>query len=241
MPPRQSQDHHGGTIQSPVHDKLGLVLTELGELDGARETFLRALALDGQLASAHCNWGVNLLVNGDIEQAITCFKRCIECDPRVGLAWEKLAESGRFRVLEPGLLALLELQVNDTRLSEDQLKPLCFAFGKVLEIQGQHERAFRFFERANTIQRGRFRYDANQHHERIDQIIDVFSEQRIANGLPGANDSESPVFVVGMARSGSSLLGSWPRIRVCMVPASSSFSRSSNFAIVTAKVARMST
>ena len=189
-----------------AQEAYGQVLDELGEGGSARAAFCRALELDPALASAHCHLGVSLLVEGDFPGAIASFKRCIESDPGNGLAWEKLAESARFVPLETKLLDVLETHINDANLSDDQLKPLCFAFGKVLDAQDRHEQAFRYFERGNDIQRRRFRYDAARHQTRIDRIVEVFSAERIAEGLAGANPSDTPVFIVGMARSGTSLL-----------------------------------
>lgn len=189
-----------------TEEAFGRVLHELGESERARAAFDRALELEPERASVHCSRGESFLVEGDMYSAVAHFKRCIECDPVHGLAWEKLAGAAKFIPLGSQVLEALETRANDSSLSDEQRKPLYFAFGTILDSQARHEQAFEYFRRANNIARSRLQYDQSTHEARVNHIIDVFNGERITAGLAGANTSDTPVFVVGMARSGTSLL-----------------------------------
>ena len=157
-------------------------------------------------ASVHCRLGGSLLVDGEIEAALESFKRCIECDPAYGNAWERLADAAKFVPLPRQLLEDLEHRINDSGLSDNQRISLWFAFGTLLDTQVFYDQAFGYFQRANDLSRRRFQYDKSIHEARVNRTMQVFDDKRIAAGLEGANSSETPIFIVGMARSGTSLL-----------------------------------
>ena len=189
-----------------VQESYGQALVELGKGERARAAFARALELDPERASVHYTLGESLLVDGEIDSALESFKRCLHCDPTYGHAWERLADAAKFLPLAPELLEDLENRVNDTHLSDNQRISLWFAFGTLLDSQALGDRAFGYFQRANTLARRRFKYDKSTHEARVDRTIEVFDGKRIAKGFAGANPSDTPVFIVGMARSGTSLL-----------------------------------
>ena len=117
-----------------------------------------------------------------------------------------MADAAKFLPLALEFLEALENRANDTRLSDNQRISLWFAFGTLLDSQALYDRAFGYFQRANNLARRRFKYDKSIHEARVHRTIEVFDGERISKGFGGANPSDTPVFIVGMARSGTSLL-----------------------------------
>jgi tetratricopeptide (TPR) repeat protein len=83
--------------------------------------------------------------------------------------------------------------------------PLLFAAGKALEARGQHERAFAHFAAGNRIHRAGLEYDSAAFSRRMAQL--GAAAARVLSERKGWGDpSPDPIFLVGMARSGSTLL-----------------------------------
>lgn len=80
---------------------------------------------------------------------------------------------------------------------------LHYALGKFHDRQGDHDTAFRHYHAANAM--NNFNFEATAHHERITRLMEHFSPQRLADLPRSGIDSELPVFIVGMPRSGTSL------------------------------------
>jgi hypothetical protein len=82
-----------------------------------------------------------------------------------------------------------------------------FAIGKYYDDVGDFKRAFRSAERANDLQRrGVDPYNAEAHTRMVDDLRRVYTREALADIHAGASDSRRPVFVVGMPRSGTSLI-----------------------------------
>ena len=79
-----------------------------------------------------------------------------------------------------------------------------FAAGPVFERLGEHERAFRLFETANALLTPSF--SAEQHAARVDAVIAGWTPARIAELAAPAEGTPQPVFIVGMPRTGTTLI-----------------------------------
>jgi len=90
-------------------------------------------------------------------------------------------------------------------IAESQLR---FAIGKYWDDLGDHERAFVNFRRANELSEklASNKYDSRARSAFVDSIIRIYDSTRIRQTNNGASDSNRPVFVVGMPRSGTTLV-----------------------------------
>jgi hypothetical protein len=98
--------------------------------------------------------------------------------------------------------------------SPDERRQAHFTLAALLDAAGEHRRAFDELRRANALRRAAF--DAAAHSRYVDALIETFSVERYRS-LPRARDTgELPVFIVGMPRSGTSLveqiLAAHPRV-----------------------------
>jgi tetratricopeptide (TPR) repeat protein len=81
---------------------------------------------------------------------------------------------------------------------------LCFLLGRALERSGRFDESFAAYRQANAAIPAPF--DADGWLELTDQLIEAYSPQRFAQLPRATNDSQLPVFIVGMPRSGSTLI-----------------------------------
>jgi tetratricopeptide (TPR) repeat protein len=196
--------------QNPRHPEplvsLGLTLGMQGRLSETRSCFERALRLRPRDASALCALGWLAKIEGRFEEAERLYRSALESDPSNAFAWASLAQlrrmtsadadwlSGAERTLASGLAPHLESQLR-------------FAMGKYFDDLGQFSRAFDHYRRANELAKMvAAPYDRAARTRFVDETIAAYTRERLAHPAQGASQSEQPVLVIGMMRSGTSLV-----------------------------------
>jgi tetratricopeptide (TPR) repeat protein len=206
-----------------AHNNLGLTLRDLGRFADAERCFREALHLDPAHVPARNNLGHALEAEGRLDEAAAKFREALRLDPhnaRATAALSQLAAAGRHRFSDEEVRAIARRADRDDLPAEDR-HPLHFALGLVFDRAGDHAAAFAHYRRGNELRQEWERrrgaaFDPAAHDRYVDRLIATFSpsyfEQVRAIGL----DTELPVFVVGMMRSGTTLaeqiLASHPRI-----------------------------
>ena len=189
-----------------IHNALGIALGDQGRLDEGRHCFETALALKPDYAQAHNNLGSNLLMSGEMEQARACFDKALELEPDNAPALENLSSISGFGEDEEALLTRLSGLAGLESLPVAHRVSYHFTLGKMYEERGDWDNAFEHYAAGNRIHRKNVDYDRLIHEARVDRLIEVFNEDLISRGLDGASDSNVPIFIVGMPRSGTSLV-----------------------------------
>lgn len=114
------------------------------------------------------------------------------------------AESGLRLGNEPQALSLLEDALGQDNLSPFDRQRLHSSLGMVYDRKGKFDTAFMHFTRANQLKTGTF--DLEEHERYIKSLIQTFTRDFLAHTPRGNSAAEQPVFVVGMPRSGTSLV-----------------------------------
>ncbi|MGB6985984.1 MAG: sulfotransferase [Candidatus Aquilonibacter sp.] len=158
--------------------------------------------------------GVQLRETGRFDEAIACFERAIADDPRDGSAHRYLVEtrdndSDAHRVQ-------MEILVADPRVSGDDRINLHFALGTFYDRRRLTKEAFEHWEAGNRLRRAQLAYDESADYQLMESLRAMFSAT-LMQSMRGCGDpSPQPVFIVGMPRSGTSLveqvLAAHPRV-----------------------------
>lgn len=200
-----------------AHNTLGQVLQALGRLDEALASFERAAALPGLAAeSALANRGVLFMEAGRKDEAQTAFDRAQTAFPNSSQIWFNRADLKTFTPNDPDI-ARMEALLRDNRAQShaDRLS-LHFALGKAYLDCGASDRAFDHLDQGNRMKRATLLYDPGATAEWIRSVAATFTPS-LFQKFQGAGDvSDVPVFVVGIPRSGTTLveqiLASHPQI-----------------------------
>jgi tetratricopeptide (TPR) repeat protein len=185
---------------------LGAVFARLGAEDAAIAAFRAALALDPTFADAACNLGTVLLETGEVVEAARWFERAIELDPGRGRSYLQLVRS-RSMPLDAAQLAALEaLTAPAGGLANPNLIELHFALAKAYEDAERYDDAFRQLAAGNALKRTELAYDPAPELGFITNVQRVIDAPLLTSLRGSGNPSERPVFVFGMARSGSTLV-----------------------------------
>lgn len=190
-------------------------LQELGRRDEADQHLRRASELDPQGA---VSLGYRLQVLGRFDEAEAAFRRAIDSNPRLSRAYAGLVHGRRVTEEDALMLESMRLLVADPTLPPADKVVLHFALGKAHEDLGNYGRAMMHFHEANGTARtiSNMGFDGKYLASVNDGRIASFSREAIAELAKDGSHSDTPLFVIGMIRSGTTLveqaLSSHPQI-----------------------------
>lgn len=199
-----------------AHNNLGAALQALNRHEEALESHRAALALNPDFADGYNNLGTALQVLGRFAEAGDAFEQAVRIAPDRPAYYRNLFYSRRVAADEPTLAGLELLARDPEGLPWDQQIDLHFAVGKAYADLEQHERAFHHLATANALRRREVVYDEGNMLRYFERLRKAFGPERMRTGGGCGDPSEVPIFILGMPRSGTSLveqiLASHPRV-----------------------------
>jgi tetratricopeptide (TPR) repeat protein len=188
--------------------RLGQGLRELGQFEAATGAYRRAIALKPGGADGWVSLGVVLQELGQGADAAQAIDQALAVDPRSAAAWSVRGDLKTFTAGDPDfdtLLGLLTDADSQGAPLEDRLN-LEFTLGKAYMDLGDADRAFRRLDAGNRLRRATLDYDVQEDAAQFAQIVRSLDAARL-NALAGGGDpSDRPVFIIGMPRSGTTLV-----------------------------------
>lgn len=183
---------------------LHVALTEAGDLDGAR-TGLDKLCRDrpGWIEPAVALSVIHERL-GDMDRAWELLEPATKTNPVPVDAALVLADLAPKLDRMSQAIGLLQEVVRLDSTDDDQRMLCHFALGRLRDRQDDCERAFDHFSQANRLKRKRF--DPGAHERLIDAMIETFSRGSVKDMPRGRSCDDRPIFIVGMPRSGTSLV-----------------------------------
>ena len=151
------------------------------------------------------SYGHALKTVGNQEEAIAAYRQAAELQPGFGDAWWSLANLKTFRFTDDDLAAMRREMLVKSNSLEDRFH-LCFALGKGLEMRGEYENSFKFYELGNQTKLQLERYSADNNHTEVQNLIATCDHQLVTAPPGGGCQAPDPIFIVGLPRSGSTLL-----------------------------------
>lgn len=190
-----------------AHYTLALALQDLSLTDEALLAYEQAATLPGAVAEAALVGRATLLIEaGRQNEALAAFEQALIRFPDSAQALAARAELRTFKANDPDIGTL------EAYLAQGERRPLIdriaahFALGKAYLDIKDPERAFRHLEAGNRGKRSSFDYDGEQIGRWMEQVRTVFTPERY-DGLQGFGEpSTLPIFVIGMPRSGTTLI-----------------------------------
>jgi tetratricopeptide (TPR) repeat protein len=186
---------------------IGNALRGLGRFDEAFAAFDCALALGYDPASTLVQKANGQLEFGAFDDARDSFRAALDRMPDLSAAWAGLAEIESFAPGDPLLVEMeRRLAASPYLQRRDARTTMHFALGKAYRKAGETERAFAHFAAGNALKRMTFSYDVGDDERLMAETIAYFSAERLERLAGGGDPSQAPIFVVGMPRSGTTLI-----------------------------------
>ncbi len=189
-----------------AYGNLGNAYLVLNRLEESIEENRRALELKPERFGSHNNQGVAYQALGRFEEAEAAFGRALELAPREASVHLNLANMGSFKPGDRRLPGLQRLVDEIDALDNKNKTAANFAMGKALSDLKQYDEAFQYLLKGNALERQSFVYDEPQRLAMFENIKTIFSRDFIKTKSGGGDRSWSPIFIVGMPRSGTTLM-----------------------------------
>jgi tetratricopeptide (TPR) repeat protein len=188
-------------------NNLGASLRSLGRPGEAIPVLQRALALKPDFIEAWANLASTQEELGEIAAALSTVRKALAINPTSAHAWHTLSGLKTFAADDPDIPPMeAALAAAEARRARDDRISLSFALGKAWMDLRDADRAFTYLDAANQLRRATFTYDVEAEARAFDDAAKAFTPELMRH-LAGAGDpSELPIFVVGMPRSGTTLV-----------------------------------
>jgi len=190
-----------------AHNTLGQVLQELGRFDEAVACYERAAKLPGTAAeSAMVNRASLLMEVGRKDEAWEAFDQVLGAYPRSASALSNRVDIKKYSEGDADISRMEALLRPEEGLSFKDQMSLHFALGKAYLDVGDDDRAFRHLDEGNGMKRSTLSYDPDAIDRRVRDTAKTFTTSLLKKFKGAGCDSSLPIFIVGVPRSGTTLV-----------------------------------
>ena len=193
-----------------AHHLLGSTLSLAAQTYQAVEAYQRVLELAPKHTGAMLGLGHVLKTVGRQEEAIEAYRNCIRQKPHNGEIYWSLANLKTYQLTDEDIHEM-ESRVSggddpDEKVSEESRVNFLFALAKAYEDRGEFGRAWEYYHEGNNFRRMMENYDPVRDEVMNDEIVEVFNRDFLSENTGLGHPSAEPIFVVGLPRSGSTLI-----------------------------------
>jgi len=186
-----------------VHNNLSIALTQLNRHDEALAHARKAVRLNDSEPATHLALCTTLSEVGQMDEAVEHLEKTIRKHTDYGLAYDLLARLKKFTRDDIAFIRKAE-KVLDRGMPAKNRYCLHFALGKMLNDCGEYDEAFVHYQKANVLQK--IDYDLDTDKILLKGMKKAFDETSLKRLSALGHESAQPVFIVGMPRSGTTLM-----------------------------------
>ena len=190
-------------------NNLGSALEQQGDKSAALAAYEKAIAINSRHAEAQNNAGAIYSEQGKLDAAHACFEAAVLANPDFVEAHYNLSSLKKYTRDDPHLAMLEGVHSRRQGLSDHARVRYDFALGKALDDIGEYDRAFAAYDEGNRLQHAILPLDEPAADRRLEDIMAVFDQPFFAarqSWREPQGDCRTPIFIVGMPRSGTTLL-----------------------------------
>jgi tetratricopeptide (TPR) repeat protein len=176
----------------------------LNDMEGALNAYKKVLKIDPEFIPSYLLMATTLQEFGKFDEAEAALRKMLEIDESAISAYLGLAQSKKFTEVD---MAKLQRILDDSDKEIKQSIHLHFSLGKIFDERNEYDKAFWHLQKGNELHRKSYEYDVADFEQSVTSIIDTFNEDYFREKiLPKKGDPEIPVFIIGMPRSGTTLV-----------------------------------
>jgi Flp pilus assembly protein TadD len=195
---------------------LGTVLSLQGRLKEARTELEKVLRVAPRNAEALCALGSIEMFEGRFAEAEQLLKQALVANPQLSSGWSGLAQVRKMNGTDKLWLKRAQ-QAADSLTAPTDEAAVRFAIGKYFDDVGEYSKAFTSYSRANELLKTiATPYQRDQRTGFVDDMVRNYTADSLARPTGGTSTADKPILIVGMMRSGTSLveqiLASHPRV-----------------------------
>jgi tetratricopeptide (TPR) repeat protein len=187
----------------PVQVTKAAILVKLGQYTQASELYSTILAKQPNQPQIWCSKGHVEKTLGNQRAAIECYHESIALMPEHGESYWSLANLKTYQFTDAEIANMEKVHNDAVNLKDEDNAHLCFALGKAFEANKNIAQSFHYYRIGNEIKKKLEPHDQSQIEQMVKRNIDFFNRYTTK---ASQQHEPSPIFIVGLPRSGSTLL-----------------------------------
>lgn len=191
-------------------NSIGAIYAELGNTKKAVYYFKEALKLSPEHFDGVKNLGMALLDAGDIKEGHRYLKKALKLRPDFGDIYLTLVRSDAYKGKKQQEEVIQELERRIARVGHSSAAetnaPSYFAYAEMLAKRKEYDRAFEMYQKGNQLTYGARDYNPDFHLQQFRSVLRFFTPALFKEREGWGNPSEMPIFIMGMPRSGTTLV-----------------------------------
>ena len=189
-----------------AHNNIGNILVELGQSDKALESYRKAIEINPEYAEAHNNLGIIQMNLGHLNEAIKCYTKAIDLRTDYASAHLNLSALKKFIAKDRQYIQMNAIYSSKKTNQLDRIE-ICFALAKANEDLGKKDDFFKFLNEANYHRKEELNYSIKKDEDDHLMLRSLFNgaQPKITTEFNNPQ-AKSTIFIVGMPRSGTSLV-----------------------------------
>ncbi len=182
----------------------GTVLTKLANYQEGKDAYLKALEFKPNSPRVHLSLGHVYKTMGEIDKSINSYKNTIIQNNLSGEAYWSLANLKTYSFSENEIRDMEETLNGD--ITDIERSQMHFALGKAYEVMKDYDKSFKNYFKGNKVKKGLIKYSSDDTTQNTKKILEFFNQENIKNLSKSSTNDQDPIFVLGMPRSGSTLV-----------------------------------
>ena len=182
----------------------GTVLTKLANYEEGRDAYLKALEFKPDSPRVHLSLGHVYKTMGEIDNSIDSYKNTILQNNLSGEAYWSLANLKTYSFSENEIIDMEKTLKGD--MSDIERSQMHFALGKAYEVKKDFDKSFKNYYEGNKVKKGLIKYSSDDTTDNTKRILNFFNKENIQKLAKSSTRDRDPIFVLGMPRSGSTLV-----------------------------------
>ena len=182
----------------------GTVLTKLANYEEGRDAYLKALEFKPDSPRVHLSLGHVYKTMGEIDNSIDSYKNTILQNNLSGEAYWSLANLKTYSFSENEIIDMEDTLKSD--MSDIERSQMHFALGKAYEVKKDFDKSFKNYYEGNKVKKGLIKYSSDDTTDNTKRILNFFNKENIQKLARSSTRDRDPIFVLGMPRSGSTLV-----------------------------------
>jgi len=178
------------------------------ELDKSINIYNQALKINPDQYIIYNNLGIAYKIIGNFKEAKECFMKAIKLKPDFYFAYRNLGQVIKWKKNDANLL-MLQKVFNEHKKRDEIKREIAFTLAKAYEDIKDYKSTYSYLSEGNLIAKNLFNYSIKKDEGLFSQIKETFNEKLFNRYSPSANRSNNkniPIFIVGMPRSGTTLI-----------------------------------
>jgi len=192
--------------RNPAYNNLkAAILARIGELQDSIEVYAGILAEHPAQPKIWLSYGHALKTSGRENDSVAAYNKSIELLPSLGEAYWSLANLKTTRFRDDDVEAM-QVQLRRPDLAVEDRLHFHFAMGKALEDKGEYAASFEHYAQGNELRHAQLYYQPDEMSTHVRRVKSLYTAKFFADRRGYGSPAQDPIFIVGLPRSGSTLL-----------------------------------